>query len=106
MWHFQLWLCPADLALPYLNKIRNGEVVQLYVSDRESSVERPVKELKGFEKVYLQPGETATVKFELTPRDLSFFDVESHGWKAEKGEFDILVGSASDDIRSVSTVTL
>ena len=76
-----------------------AEVLQLYVSDVESSVERPVKELKGFEKVFLQPGESRKVQFTLDRRALSFFDADSHAWVAEPGEFRALVGTSSEDIR-------
>lgn len=76
------------------------EVVQLYISDLKSSVERPVKELKGFKKVRLAPGETAEVKFEITGDDLSFFDADSHKWVCEPGAFEALVGASSTDIRS------
>ena len=79
--------------------VPGAEVVQLYVSDVESSVERPVKELKGFEKVYLQPGESRKVQFTLDRRALSFFDADSHAWVAEPGEFRALVGTSSEDIR-------
>jgi len=75
-----------------------AEVVQLYVSDPEASVERPVRELKGFQKVYLEPGEIRAISFTLTPRDLSFFDAESHSWKAEPGEFHALVGTSSENL--------
>ncbi|MBO4340565.1 MAG: glycoside hydrolase family 3 C-terminal domain-containing protein [Bacteroidales bacterium] len=80
--------------------VAGAEVVQLYVSDVESSVERPVKELKGFEKVYLQPGESREVQFKLDRRALSFFDEKEHTWVAEPGEFRALVGTSSEDIRS------
>lgn len=76
-----------------------AEVVQLYVGDREASVPRPVKELKGFRKVSLAPGETRTVEFVVTPEALSFYDAERHAWKAEAGQFDLSVGSSSADIR-------
>ena len=79
--------------------VAGAEVVQLYVSDVESSVERPVKELKGFQKVYLQPGESRKVQFTLDRRALSFFDANSHAWVAEPGEFRALVGTSSEDIR-------
>jgi len=76
-----------------------SEVVQLYIQDVESSVERPLKELKGFKKVYLKPGERVTIKFEIDKSDLSFYS-ESHGkWIAEKGNFNILIGDSSRDIR-------
>ena len=86
--------------------VAGAEVVQLYVSDKEASVDRPVKELKGFRKVYLEPGQSATVTMELCERDFSFFDASSHKWVAENGEFELLVGSASDDIRTSVTVSL
>ena len=76
-----------------------AEVVQLYIQDVECSVERPLKELKGFKKVKLTPNEKKTIKFELTKEDLSFFDENTNSWKAEKGQFNILIGSSSRDIR-------
>jgi len=74
---------------------RGKEVVQLYVRDLEASVPRPTRELKGFAKVDLAPGETETVRFTLTKMDLSFFDPQSNAWRAEPGEFDIQVGPHS-----------
>ncbi len=75
-----------------------AEVVQLYVQDVECSVERPLKELKGFKKVQLDSGEKKTIVFELEKKDLSFFDEKTSCWKAENGSFNILVGSSSKDI--------
>ena len=98
----------VTVSIPVTNtgKVAGGEVIQVYVSDREASLDRPVKELKGFDKVYLEPGQTRTVKIELDRRALSFFDPEKHEWIAEKGDFDILIGSASDDIRTSVKLTL
>lgn len=76
-----------------------SEVVQLYISDLKSSVLRPKKELKGFEKVELAPGETKSVKFSVTPDALSFFDDKEHSWRVEPGKFNALIGSSSTDIR-------
>ena len=76
------------------------EVVQLYISDLKSSQPRPVKELKGFEKIELQPGETRNVSFEITDEALRFFDAESHSWISETGDFEALIGSSSADIRT------
>ena len=89
----------VSVAVKNTGSVPGAEVVQLYVSDVESSVERPVKELKGFEKVYLQPGESRKVQFTLDRRALSFFDADSHAWVAEPGEFRALVGTSSEDIR-------
>lgn len=76
------------------------EVVQLYISDLQSSVPRPVKELKGFKKISLKPGETQEVSFEITADALKFFDAEAHEWVSEPGDFEALIGSSSSDIRS------
>ena len=76
---------------------RNGsEVVQLYIRDLVSSVTRPVKELKGFQKVTLQPGETQTVSFDITPESLAFYDID-YKYVVEPGEFEVMVGTSSRD---------
>lgn len=80
--------------------VAGKEVVQLYIGDDESSVDRPVKELKGFKKISLEPGETKTVKFTIEPDMLKYFDAAKHEWVLENGKFTAYVGSASDDIRS------
>ncbi len=74
------------------------EVVQLYVRDAVASVARPLKELKGFKRVRLKPGEAATVEFTLTPDDLAFFDQRMRR-AVEPGTFIVMVGSSSEDIR-------
>ncbi|MBP3876512.1 MAG: fibronectin type III-like domain-contianing protein, partial [Lachnospiraceae bacterium] len=79
---------------------RSGkEAVQLYVSDRNGTFGRPAKELKGFTKVSLAPGETKTVTWQIRARDLSYYHTELGDWYAPSGTYGILVGSASDDIR-------
>ena len=86
---------------------RDGaEVVQLYVSDPEASVDRPLKELKGFEKVFLKAGEKRRLTFTLAPDAFSWFDAETHRWTEEAGEFRILVGSSVNDIRQEASFTL
>ncbi|MBO8471032.1 MAG: glycoside hydrolase family 3 C-terminal domain-containing protein [Bacteroidetes bacterium] len=82
------------------------ETVQMYVGDRKSSLSRPVKELKGFEKVTLAPGESATVSFTVDRDDLSFFDPDRHEWVAEPGKFDIYIAAAADDVRGKVTFEL
>lgn len=77
-----------------------AEVVQLYISDPECSVERPEKELKNFTKVYLEPGETKTVKLGINTQDLCYFDAQAHNWVAEEGEYIAHVAAASDDVRA------
>ena len=79
---------------------RSGaEVVQLYIHDVDASLDRPPKELKGFCKVHLKAGERRTVSFKITSADLSFFDPCKNAWTAEPGDFVIMVGSSSRDIR-------
>jgi len=79
-------------------KVEGTEIVQLYLRDMVSSVVRPVKELKGFQKVHLKPGETRRVSFTIDREMLSFFNSQLK-WGAEAGAFQLMVGSASDDIR-------
>ncbi len=76
-----------------------AEIVQLYVQDVESSVDRPQKELKGFQKVKIEPGAKKSVEFNIEKPALSFYDEKENTWKAEAGSFKILIGSSSRDIR-------
>ena len=76
-----------------------AEVVQLYLRDVESSLPRPEKELKGFGRVMLQPGETRALAFTLDPSALAFFEPGKGDWVAEAGAFEVLVGASSRDIR-------
>ena len=79
-------------------KMTGKEVVQLYVADKESTVIRPVKELRDFVKVELEPGETKTVTFTLDKRAFAYYSVRIHDWHVESGTFDILIGKSSRDI--------
>ncbi|MGG5736961.1 MULTISPECIES: glycoside hydrolase family 3 C-terminal domain-containing protein [Bacillus cereus group] len=74
------------------------EIVQLYIKDVESTMIRPEKELKGFEKIELQPGEEKTVNFTLNKRSFAYYNVELKDWHVETGEFEILVGKSSKEI--------
>ncbi len=89
-----------------VGKRAGKEIVQLYVQDNESSVIRPVKELKGFEKVELAPGEEKTVSFTLEKRSFAFYDTELADWRVETGEFTIHIGKSSRDIQLSGTVTV
>jgi beta-glucosidase len=82
------------------------EIVQLYVHDHEAGLVRPVKELKGFAKVNLQPGETKTVTLPLDFRAFAFYHPGHKQWITEDGQFDLLIGASATDIRCVQTVTL
>lgn len=92
--------------IPLMIKVKNtglvagAEVVQIYLQDAESSVPRPVKELKGFHKVFLQPGETRTLTLLLRQRDLAFWDTDRDDWRVEPGEFNVMAGVSSADIRA------
>ncbi|HEY2720380.1 MAG TPA: glycoside hydrolase family 3 N-terminal domain-containing protein [Chitinophagaceae bacterium] len=79
---------------------RGSEVVQMYIRDDYSSVTRPVKELKGFKKIWLDPGQSETVNFTITPGQLSFYNKDME-WTLEPGDFTIMVGTASDETQSV-----
>jgi beta-glucosidase len=81
-------------------KIAGKEVVQVYIADIESRVQRPPKELKAFLKVALGPGETKTVEFTLDEEALSFYDEKLKKWVAEPGKFEVMAGSSSRDIRA------
>jgi beta-glucosidase len=83
---------------------RGKEVVQLYVGDLEASVARPVRELKAFAKVDLDPGETTVVEFTLTARDLSYWSTRLNDWALEAGEFELAVGASSRDLRLTTTL--
>lgn len=84
--------------------VAGKEVVQLYVSDKNGTAGRPVKELKGFAKVALAPGETKTVTMSIDARSLSYFEERIADWYAPTGDYEILVGRASDDIALSATV--
>ena len=83
-----------------------AEVVQLYVHDGHASIDRPVKELKGFRRVELAPGKSATVSFTLDKSSMAFFSIQKKEWVAEPGKFDVLLGSSSADIRLKGSLEL
>lgn len=83
-----------------------AEIVQVYVGKPQSDVFRPVKELKGFAKVYLEPGEEKKVEITLEPRAFAYYNTEIHDWYCESGEYEISVGASSRDIRKTLHITL
>ena len=87
-------------------KKAGAEVVQLYIRDVKSTVDRPMKELKGFQKVMLQPGESREVSITIDNKALSFYDEAAGKWISETGEFEALVGNASDNLRQSVKFTL
>ena len=96
----------VSFTLKNTGNVDGAEVAQLYVADKESTIFRPVKELKGFKKVFLKAGEEKTVEFELDKRAFAFFNVEINDWMVETGEFDILVSASSRDVKLSATVTV
>ncbi len=87
-----------------IGKCAGAEIAELYVGDKVSSVYRPSKELKGFDKVMLDIGEEKTVELTLDSRSFSYYNTAINDWHIESGEFDIMIGASVDDIRLQSTV--
>jgi beta-glucosidase len=87
-------------------KLAGKEIVQVYVHDQESGLVRPPKELKGFAKVELQPGETRSVSIQLDFRAFAYYHPEYKQWITEDGDFDILIAASATDIRQTLKVTL
>ncbi len=96
----------VDVIIKNTGTIAGKEVVQLYIRDLESALVRPLKELKGFEKVFLQPNESKTIHFMLDQRSFAYYDPYRKQWVAEPGGFEILVGSSSRDIRAKADIIL
>ncbi|MFB7275350.1 glycoside hydrolase family 3 C-terminal domain-containing protein [Streptomyces sp. NPDC056244] len=92
------------LTLANTGPVTGKEVVQVYVGDAQASVDRPLRELKAFQKIELAPGQSTTVMFDLSVRDLSFYSPQHGDWVLESGDFHISVGSSSRDLRLAATV--
>lgn len=86
--------------------VDGAEVAEIYVADKESTIYRPVKELRAFKKVFIKAGEEAEVSVELSKRAFAFYNVDLGDWQVETGEFDIIVGASSRDIRLTATMTV
>lgn len=95
----------VKLQVTNTGEVAGAEVVQVYVHDEESALERPEKELKAFEKVFLEPGQTTGVSIELKNDAFSYYDDTQNKWVLEPGKFKILVGSSSRDIRLTGELT-
>ncbi|MBD2723136.1 glycoside hydrolase family 3 C-terminal domain-containing protein [Hymenobacter sp. BT189] len=96
----------VKLTVTNTGKTAGAEVVQVYVHDEQASVKRPEKELKGFKKVFLQPGQAQTVTVPLNAEAFQFYNEAKKQWVLEPGKFDVLVGSSSRDIRLKGSATL
>jgi beta-glucosidase len=86
--------------------VAGAEIAQLYVADKESTIFRPVKELKGFKKVFLEAGEEKEISIKLGKRAFAFWNVNANDWTVESGAFEILVGASSADIRLTAEVNI
>jgi beta-glucosidase len=89
----------VSLNVKNTGQMAGAEIVQLYINDVNCSVERPAKELKGFEKLFLSPGETKSISFVVDKDKLSFYSTQKHQWITEPGKFQVLIGSSSQDIK-------
>ncbi len=95
----------VNLRITNTGSREGAEVVQLYLGFPEAA-EEPPKQLKGFEKIHLKPGESKPVAMKIDENNLAFWDTESHGWKILPGAYSVMVGSSSRDIRLKSTFTV
>jgi beta-glucosidase len=89
----------AEFELTNTGERAGAEVAELYVHQDNPTLPRPLKELKGFKKVFLQPGEKQTVSIPLDPRAFAFYDPAKAGWVAQSDDYKIQIGSSSRDIR-------
>jgi beta-glucosidase len=96
----------AAVTVSNTGDVRGAEVVQLYVRDVESTVTRPVRELKGFARVELDPGAVEQVTFALDERSFAFWSTVHERWAVEAGEFELTVGTSSRDLPLRATITL
>ena len=87
-------------------KYSGKEIIQIYVSPKASNVPRPVKELKAFTKIFLQPGETKTVHMTLNRRSFAYYNTDLGDWYVESGTYEILAGASSDDIRLKGSIEI
>jgi beta-glucosidase len=102
----EFWWAEVSFDVTNTGKRAGAEVAQVYVGDTHTKLPRPAKELKGFAKVELKPGETKRVKVMLNKRALSYYDADAKQWRAEPGDFDVLVGPSSAQIELRGKLTL
>jgi beta-glucosidase len=96
----------ASVRVTNLGPRPGAEVAQFYIHPGPSTVERPERELKGFQKVFLKPGETAALSVRLKPEDFAFFDVDRQAWRVTPGKYEVQVGASSTDIRLKRVVSM
>jgi beta-glucosidase len=83
-----------------------ADVVQLYIHEKTPTIERPIRELKGFQKIYLNPGESKRITFKLDPVDFAFYDVKEKAWNVENGKYEIQIGKSCADIKLLKTIKM
>lgn len=98
--------CDVQITLTNTGAYDASEVVQVYVGEENPSVPRPVKELKAFKKAHLAAGESQVLNFRLDNEVFAFYDVESHDWKVNSGQFNIYVGASAGDVRLNASVNI
>jgi beta-glucosidase len=102
----EMWWAEVSFDVTNTGKRTGSEVAQVYIGDSHAKVSRPLKELKGFARVELKPGETKRVKVTLNQRALSYYDVNARQWRAEPGDFEVLVGRSSAQIELRGKISL
>jgi beta-glucosidase len=96
----------AKVDVTNTGKLAGAEIVELYIHDPNPKIDKPVRELKGFSRVSLDPGQTKSVVISISPRDLAYFDVSGRQWKADAGRYDVEIGASSRDIRGTAELRL
>jgi beta-glucosidase len=91
-------------AVKNTGKIAGAEVPQIYVTQSNPAVMRPVKELKGFKKVFLKPGETKTVTIPVKVQDMAYWDEKAGNWKVDSGEFILNLATSAGDVKYMGSV--
>jgi beta-glucosidase len=102
----EIWWAKVSFDVTNAGKLAGSEVAQVYVGDSHSKIPRPLKELQGFAKLELKPGEKKRVKVMLNQRALSYYDANARQWRAEPGDFDVLVGPSSAKIELRGKIAL
>ena len=93
----------ASVNVTNTGKVFGEEIVQLYVGFKHSSIDRPVKLLRGFDKIGLEPGETKTVDLEVKIGDLAWYDPEDRQWKVEEMDYELFIGASSEGDKLIQT---
>jgi beta-glucosidase len=88
----------VSLDITNTGNVYGGEIVQIYSEPNEMSIVRPPKELIGFFKTFIEPNETQTIYIPIKRKEFGFYDIDSHRWKVESGNYQLMVGSSSNKV--------